>query len=388
MNSIASSTKGQETVSSPGPVRPAWLQGLCKMIGEQPEARWGTQLIRIAQDMILVCDEDLHIHFHNQAFVKRLGYREGSYIGCNLIDFIPKADQPDARKAFNHLGAARVWGIRVEAKFLTRKAPLAFVAEVTRSRRSDGSYFYYLIARPKVVTASSSVDNFSRPPAEESTAMDWVKHLPVAAWQSDREHRIVALSGKLWSELEVDEKSAVGCQLSVASPDGIPGILAAVKPSLRSALRHSEAEFDFEGKKYQIVVEPVKAASGEFSGSVGYVSAALSVSRPGKDSAPVAGTRTTTVLVNQNSTNRVAESAPIALEKTSRSEMPAKSVTTITECAAAGDEPSTLKKTARVDLMPLPMSPPPRPSLRSARVETTTIPTVGKNSSDDLALPG
>lgn len=313
---------GSETAPLPGKKIPAWKTGILKYLGEQPEARWGTQLIRIARDMILVVDEDLRIQFHNQGLVRGLGFSEGSYQGDSLLSFFPADDRESAKRAFDTLRTGRNRGIAVEATFLGKSKPVLFAAEVMRSLSKNGSYFYYIVARPRLAAmpgraaissqthvvgsqATAAVALSAAPSAD--TATSFLDLLPVAAWRGDKNKRLVELGGQLWDDMGVDRSAARGAELAVAKSANLPEVMSALKPSLRSALRSSETTIDFAGKRYDVTVEPVRGAGGDYQGSIGFLRLALSVATPSLDSGPVASNRTTTVLLNPNLQAPVAD---------------------------------------------------------------------------------
>jgi len=367
-----------ETAPEPRPADPLWKTRLLKLLGEQSEARWGTQLIRIARDMILVCDQELTIHFHNQGFVSGLGFRDGSYKGQSLLQFFPEEDRDAAKRAFCNLRSGRMRGIAIEATFLGKSKPVLFGAEVTRSRRRDGSYFYYMIARPKVETpvgrralrtdtqvvgmrAEAALGVAAPIPAD---AGDFLDLLPVAAWRCDGESRLVAVSGRLWDDLRIDGASSLGAELGAAKSPDVPGLLAEIKPSVRAAVRSSKARIEFRGKGYDVHCEPLKGPAGEYAGCVGYVRTAVIESVPagGNGSGPMQRNRSTTVVVD-----------PVA-------------------CAApATGRARDLEMTAVVPITPIALTPPP---FRCSGVLVETAPIavriktlVASAEPSDVALP-
>jgi len=343
-----------ESVPSPGDEQNRFLKGLLKGIGEVPEARWGAQLVRIAQDMIIVCDDQLEIQYHNQSFVRKLGFSGGSYRGRNLLDFFPAADREAADAAFEELGGGRMRGIEIEAKFLTRSKPLAIVAEVTRSRRPNGSFYYYMIVRPTrdapVVAKTRKLEPAAVDPSLKA-ASELFSELPIAAWRADGDHRITQLFGKLWKELSVDCSASIGVDLSVADLTEGPEILRSIKPAARAGRRSFVAEVSFEGLRYSVTVEPVNGPGGECTGSVGFIRAASAASRVGIESGPVDGTRTTTILVNPD-TRKVATVA--AKRRTGRVDIKPRSLTPPTRLTSIADamkrEPLPLPKRPTSDV--------------------------------------
>jgi len=134
---------------SPEPVRglKRWKTEIAKVFGRGPDSRWGTQLMRIASDMILVCDESLEIRHHNRAFLKGVGFTQGTFTSKNLIQFFPSEDQDDVVEAFVRLKRGHAAGMRFNATFLTMKGRRHFDTRVVRNRNIDGTFFYYLVAR-------------------------------------------------------------------------------------------------------------------------------------------------------------------------------------------------------------------------------------------------
>ncbi|MEM9018732.1 MAG: PAS domain-containing protein, partial [Verrucomicrobiota bacterium] len=127
---------------TPGSERPVWMRSFLRSFGDDPDARWGGRFVRLASDLMLVCNEELEIIFHNRAFMKAIGYDEGSYVGESLTKFFPLMDRADAGKAFDSLMGGNSGGIRIDCSLLTVRGERRFVARATRSRRSEGESIF------------------------------------------------------------------------------------------------------------------------------------------------------------------------------------------------------------------------------------------------------
>jgi len=337
------------------------VKGLLKCLGEVPEARWGAQLIRIAQDMIIVCDDKLDIQYHNQSFVKKLGYSSGSYHGRSLLEFFPSAHRDAADSAFEKLRVGSTRGLEVEANFLTRTRPVAFVAEVTRSLRPDGGYYFYMIARPAQKAPERAKTRKMQPASVDPSlqvAADMLERLPIAAWRTDERNCVTQIFGKLWDDLSVDRDATVGVDLSVADMTEGPEIFRLVKPSARAGSHSFVADVAFDGRRYSVTVEPLTGDGGKRQGSIGFICAARTPPRAGIESGPVTGTRTTTILVNPD-TRKVA---------------------TIASTGSNGRQ-------GNADIEPRALTPPTRltPIVETMKRQPLPLP---KRPTGDVALPG
>lgn len=203
-------TVSPKNPSAPDPdtERPRWQRALAGFLGENPEQEWGGRLIKAASDMIVVCDGELNILFHNRAFLRSSGHVKGSYIGHSLMDFIPSNDKAEASRVFDQFLHGRAAGMRVEATFLTRSGRRKVEARVTRTARTEERYFLYFIIR----------DAFDRNTETEQLtkrAVDSVfDGLPIAAFRTDHQLRITDTFGSYWDELGLNARNFTGAELS------------------------------------------------------------------------------------------------------------------------------------------------------------------------------
>ncbi|NNE92121.1 MAG: PAS domain-containing protein [Verrucomicrobiales bacterium] len=293
-----------EHLPIPAPEPAGWKSSLLKAFGESPEMRWGSQLIRIHRDMIVVCDSNLEIQYHNQSFRQNLGFSRGTFVGYSLLDFFPDKDREAAANAFDYLQKGPKRGFLVESAFLSTGMALPFEAAVTRSLRNNGSYYFYLIARPQ-----GQLEKRNQPQVEEpavsvdspNATSDLMANLPIAVWCADQNHRITSLSGKLWDQLGVDCQLATGAELGLEACVSTPEVLARVPREIRTSPSPVKVAVDFQGGHYEAVVEPLFSDHGVFVGTIGYLRPA---EVPAEQSATLVFHTTTEVSV-EGDTDRV-----------------------------------------------------------------------------------
>jgi len=243
------------------------------MFGRDPETRWGKQLIRVASDMILVCDESLEILHHNHAFLKNVGYQEGSFVGQHLLSFIPSADREEADGAFARLRRGHAAGMRFAATILTMKGCRQIDARVVRSRNYDGSFFYYIMARD--FTEHQEQMEESR----ASQVEPLYQHLPVAAWRTDENLRVLEACGTLWSDLGFAREEFVGTELAGNEGNPLPPFLVEIDfcDTMAGMTLHTALRLD--GHYFSVTVEPFLDEAGKIVGTVGVLRRAKAMAR-------------------------------------------------------------------------------------------------------------
>lgn len=239
-----------------------------RFLSRASEGRWGAQMLRIASDMMLVCDEDLAILHHNRAFLKAVGYAQGSFLGTNLADFFPSDEREGVRKVFQDWHRGHAAGMRFQAPLLTTKGqrPSDFRAVRSRDQDRGGIYVYYIVARelpPSEKTPGSADESHERGGA-------FLRGLPVAAWRTDGQLRITQAFGSLWPEIDAASEDlvgeTVGHQDSLLPPvlRGIDFTDALSGMSVQTEVRHGE-------ESYIVTVEPFLDSEGRLVGTVGFL---------------------------------------------------------------------------------------------------------------------
>jgi len=198
-----------EMTPAPDRVRGVWRAKLEKFMGDDPEEQWGSRLIRVASDMIVVCDQELNILFHNRSFLKGVGYQSGTLKSHSLMEFFPAADHTEATRAFDGLRQGPQAGLRINATFLTANGNRQFDARMTRSRVKGGGIHLYLIARESLKAKVTETVRI------ETTPIDPIlSGLPLAVFRTDRKLRVTYVCGYLWEDLGFDGKQLIGGDLS------------------------------------------------------------------------------------------------------------------------------------------------------------------------------
>ncbi len=226
---------------------------LTKLVGEDPHQRFGTQLIRIASDMIAVCNEDLEIIFHNQAFVKGMGYRDGSFTGQSLLFFFPSADRFDAESAFSGLVNGHAAGLRINASVLTKRAVSQFDIRVVKSRMINGEFLYYLIAREEK-PQSTTPKKIESVPLKHTSFFD---ALPVAVWRTDKRLKITDAEGSLWSEINLNAASQIGESVEGDTSTLLPNWFKRLDFCDTMAGQSFHLEVCDESGNFDVTIEPV-----------------------------------------------------------------------------------------------------------------------------------
>ncbi|NRB72855.1 MAG: PAS domain S-box protein [Verrucomicrobiales bacterium] len=265
-------TLHSELTPAPDRVRGLWRVRLEKIMGDDPEERWGGRLIRVASDMIVVCDGELNILFHNRAFLKGVGYQSGTFTGRSLMEFFPYDDHAEAFRAFDGLREGPQAGLRINATFLTSNGNRQFDARVTRSRVKGGGMHLYLIAR------ESLKQEVTKPVRIETAPIDPILNgLPLAAFRTDRKLKVTHVCGSLWDELGFDAKQLIGGDLSNTQCHMIPHFLHELDfcDTMAGLTMHSDLKWKDES--YEITVEPFINDSRKVIGTVGMIRKAKQV---------------------------------------------------------------------------------------------------------------
>jgi len=255
---------------------PAWIESFARAFGEDQETRWSRRMLRHASDMMVVCDDDLTILYHNRSFLRAVGHQSGTFRGQSLFRFFPREDQGDAEQAFHQLLTGRSGGMRISATFLTLSGRKKFEARVTRSRCGESSYHLYFVVREESAT----------PPRENHAAGEThdplLVGLPVAAFRTDRKLRIVHTSGNLWHEgFRCDPALLIGADLSDPSCPRTPGFLRRIDYCDTMAALSLHAEFDWGDVGYEVVVEPfLDEKKKRVLGAVGLIRVAKRAAKP------------------------------------------------------------------------------------------------------------
>ena len=243
------------------------------MFGRDPETRWGKQLIRVASDMILVCDESLAILHHNHAFLKNVGFQGGSFVGQQLLSFLPSADRDGADDAFAGLRRGHAAGMRFNATILTVKGGRQIDARVVRCRNYDGTFFYYIVAR-------DFTEYHEQMEQSRASQVDPLfSHLPVAAWRTDEKLRVLEACGTLWSDLGFAREAFVGAELAVNEGNPLPPFLVDIDfcDTLAGMTLHTAVRMD--GHYFSVTVEPFLNEAGKIVGTIGVLRRARAMAR-------------------------------------------------------------------------------------------------------------
>jgi PAS domain S-box-containing protein len=262
-----------EQSPEPRKALPKWRHELKRMFGRDPETRWGKQLIRVASDMIVICDESLEILHHNHAFLKNVGYQEGIFVGENFLSFLPSADRDGVDEAFAGLRRGHAAGMRFGATILTMKGCRQIDARVVRSRNYDGSFFYYIMARDFTEQQEQMEESRS------SQVEPLYQYLPVAAWRTDENLRVLEASGTLWSDLGFACEAFVGAELAGNGGNPLPPFLVNIDfcDTMAGVTLHTALRMD--GHYFSVTVEPFLDEAGKIVGTVGILRRARAMAR-------------------------------------------------------------------------------------------------------------
>lgn len=251
-----------------GPPRPSksrsgWLSGLRRYFMDDTEERWGARLIRISNDMMLVCDEELRILYHNRSFLKGAGYQAGTFVGQSLIDFVPAADRPDVRNTFEFVRTEKGKGARLDAQMMTQRGDRIFDLRIVRSLNRNGKYFFYIVARDETERRGGEQQFHQN---GESRFLD---DLPVAAWRTDRELRVVDSCGTLWESFDVVGSSLIGLDLSDARCPLTPRFFHQIDYCDAMAGQFLHTTIEWGGETFDATVEPILDSSHLVVGTLG-----------------------------------------------------------------------------------------------------------------------
>lgn len=264
------------TVNPPGsaPIPPApalespsWLRSISGFFGENPDQRWSERFLEASSDMMLVCDENLEILFHNRSFLRSLGHSDGTYVGFSLLDFIPDSDRNEAERTFDQLVHGNHHGMRVKAPILTRTGSTPMEARITRTRRDHERCFLYMTIRTE----------FERTEAENETGGIFAE-LPAAWFRTDGKLNVVEASGRFWTQLGIDPQRIVGAQLSDSKCPITPGFLHQIDYCDTMAGQTLQCETEWGERTLVVSVEPFvdSTCGGRILGAVGIVREAKS----------------------------------------------------------------------------------------------------------------
>lgn len=249
---------------------PGWRSGarrlaMSGLLRRGAEDRWGAQLLRIASDMMVVCSEELEILHHNRAFLKAVGYGEGSFRGMSLLDFFPSEEREGILAVFRDWRRGHAAGMRFQGPLLTTKGERPVDFRAVRSRERAGTFVYYLVARE----APPNVRGPSAP--EEEGREAFFRGLPVAAWRTDAALRIVQAYGSLWPELGAASEDLVGEVFERHQHSLLPEVLRDIDCSDVLSGMSVQSEIRHEDAPYQVSVEPFLDAGGKLVGTVGLI---------------------------------------------------------------------------------------------------------------------
>lgn len=250
---------------SPQPGRPpaAWKSALACAMGEDAVAKWGKQLLRITNDMVVICDEELNIVYHNRGFIRSIGHHEGSYEAHSFLDFFPSADRNDAGQALRGLFGSQQGGLRFGATLLTKRGERPFDARVVRSRRPNGEFLLYIVIREEVVR-KVDIKKTERQASELLFA-----GLPVAAFRTDKKLRIIRAFGTLWDDLKVEMATIKGADLADPQCHLVPPFLRQIDYCDTMAGLTLHADLTWRQEPYEITVEPFLDKNRKVIGTIG-----------------------------------------------------------------------------------------------------------------------
>lgn len=264
------SLQGEE-FPCPDKARWKWLESAVKFVGEDPSVRYGSQLARISSDMVIVCDEELEIQFHNGAFLKGIGYREGTFVRHSLFDFFPRKDRKAARAAFESLRGGNAAGLRINASVLTRRGTREFDIRVVRSRCKDASYLYYLVGRDDTGRVLETKAMKAKLAKATAPKVDLFGDLPVAMWRTDHRLRIQAVHGGLWKDMGIKEGILKGACLADGIEPRLPSFLHDIDFCHAMAGRSLQQLVAFGSDHFEVSIEPVLNEKGSVAGTLGIV---------------------------------------------------------------------------------------------------------------------
>lgn len=245
-----------------------WKADFVKLFQKNPDKRWGAPLMRIASDMILVCNESLEICHHNRAFLKAIGYHSGSYRGVGLDAFFPGKERESFLQVFQEWRKGHAAGMRVQAPLLTLRGARPFEIRVVRCRDKKGAYYYYMIGRE-----ASEARRASR--LEEEAQDPFFQGLPVAVWRTDAGLRITKVYGSLWPDLGAASEDLIGEVFGRRHDTLLPEVLRGIDCTDTLAGMSLQTELVSGADCFNVTVEPVIDAAGSVVGTIGLLRRAL-----------------------------------------------------------------------------------------------------------------
>lgn len=255
--------RGVDVSPNPDPEPARWKEAIALAMGEDATARWGKQLLRITNDMVVICNEELQIVYHNRGFLRSIGHFEGSYLNQSFLDFFPAADRADAAQAFRLLLSSQHGGLRFGATMLTKRGKRAFDARAVRSRRTNGEYLLYMIIREEQ-KVKTDIQKTERKASELLFA-----GLPVAAFRTDKRLRILRAFGSLWDELKINPSSLKGADLCDPQCHLVPKFLHQIDYCDTMAGLTLHADLTWREVPYEVTVEPFLDKNRKVVGTIG-----------------------------------------------------------------------------------------------------------------------
>lgn len=252
-----------DTVPVPGEESSGWRRVFDKLLRSDPDERWGSTFLRIASDLLIVCDESLNICHHNRAFLKAVGHNEGTFGGQCLLTFFPRRERDTVIGVFHEWRRGHAAGMRFRAPLLTTRGVRSYEMRVVRCRDPKGVYFYYLVGRDAPTGKESSAGLAS----EEGEA--FFQGLPVAVWRTDSALRITKVYGNLWPELGAASEDLVGEVFGRRHDTLLPELLRGIDCSDTLAGMSLQTEVKGAAGQFSVTVEPFLDAEGRVVGTVG-----------------------------------------------------------------------------------------------------------------------
>lgn len=260
----------------PEPLKgPVGWRDLVSGLVRNRDVRWGGQLLRIASDPVIICDETLAIRHHNRAFLKAIGHRSGHYRGFSLTEFFPGGERAGIHEVFEAWRQGHAAGMRFQASLVTVRGPHLWDFRAVRSRERSGAFVYYLLARDAARPRTPATGD--QGPDEDPI----FRGLPVAVWRTDDQLRITQVFGSLWPELGVAGADLVGERFGNRHDALLPGILRNLDCSDVITGMSLVCEMEQAGERFSISVEPFLNASGRLLGTIGMVRRSHDPARPG-----------------------------------------------------------------------------------------------------------
>jgi PAS domain S-box-containing protein len=246
-----------EDAPAPHPEPPKWRRFLAWARGGKGHDWWGERFLRVTSDLFLVCDENLEIVFHNHAFLREIGYEQGTYAGRSLCEFFLAGDRVEVRDAIGRLMRGRPKRMRFQTSLLTRRGMLTLDASVTRTRRGSDGFLLYVVARSDAPRAEQIRELERKLHAAERRENDLIlANLPLAMFRTDGRLRVTEASGGLWAEMGVNPRHLLGADVSDASCTLGPRFLHEIDYCDTMAGMTFHTEVEWQGERYEITIEP------------------------------------------------------------------------------------------------------------------------------------